>query len=189
MIKDSKNTSCEKEADEAIDKKKTKKESSKDSKSKKELLKAKEDIKTLEENVNALNDKYLRLMAEYDNFKKRTQREKETIMSDSIGDTALKLLPVIDNFERALLSFDDESKKGDLYKGLEMIYKETIDTFAKLGVTKIEAIGKEFDPLLHNAVMHIEDDSLGENIVCEEFQKGYMYKDKVIRYAMVKVCN
>lgn len=188
MIKDSQIVDNEK-IDETTDKKKTKKETSKDSKSKKELLKAKEDIKTLEESLNASNDKYLRLMAEYDNFKKRTIREKELIATDSVGDTVLKLLPVIDNFERALLSFDDESKQGDLYKGLEMIYKETIDTFTKLGVTKIESLGKEFDPTLHNAVMHIEDDSYGENIVCEEFQKGYMYKEKVIRYAMVKVCN
>ena len=139
--------------------------------------------------LDELNDKYLRLLAEYDNFKKRTIREKESIYVDSVGDTVTALLPVIDNFERAIASFSDEEKDSELCKGLEMIYKQTIEIFEKLGVSKIEALGCEFDPALHNAVMHIEDETTADNTIVEEFQKGYTYRDKVIRYSMVKVAN
>ena len=139
--------------------------------------------------LDELNDKYLRLLAEYDNFKKRTAREKESIYVDSVGDTVAALLPVIDNFERAIASFSDEEKESELCKGLEMIYKQTIETFEKLGVSRIEALGCEFDPELHNAVMHIEDETTADNTIVEEFQKGYTYRDKVIRYSMVKVAN
>lgn len=139
--------------------------------------------------LDELNDKYLRLLAEYDNFKKRTIREKESIYVDSVGDTVAALLPVIDNFERAIASFSDEEKESELCKGLEMIYKQTLETFEKLGVSKIEALGCEFDPELHNAVMHIEDETTADNTIVEEFQKGYTYRDKVIRYSMVKVAN
>lgn len=137
----------------------------------------------------ALNDKYLRLMAEYDNFKKRTVKEKEAIYIDSVGDTVSALLPVVDNLERALASFSDSDKESEFFKGFEMIYNQTIEAFSKLGVTVIEAVGAEFNPELHNAVMHIDDETLGENVIVEEFQKGYTYRDKVIRYSMVKVAN
>jgi len=139
--------------------------------------------------LDELNDKYLRLLAEYDNFKKRTVREKESIYVDSVGETVTALLPVIDNFERALASFSAEEKDGELYKGIEMIFNQTVETFEKLGVKKIEALGCEFDPELHNAVMHIEDETVTDNTIVEEFQKGYTYRDKVIRYSMVKVAN
>ncbi len=143
----------------------------------------------LQAKLDELNDKYLRTLAEYDNFKKRTQREKEAIYKDSVGDAVTSLLPVLDNFERAMASFDDESKDTEFYKGMEMIFNQTKDAFSKLGVTPVEAVGKEFNPELHNAVMHIDDDAYGENIIVEEFQKGYTYHDKVIRYSMVKVAN
>lgn len=139
--------------------------------------------------LDELNDKYLRLLAEYDNYKKRTAREKESIYVDSVGDTVTALLPVIDNFERAMASFAEEDKNSEFYKGMEMIFNQTVETFEKLGVSKIEALGCEFDPSLHNAVMHIEDETIADNTIVEEFQKGYTYRDKVIRYSMVKVAN
>lgn len=145
-----------------------------------ELLKKEEELKDL-------NDKYLRLLAEYDNFKKRTVKEKEAIYTDASARVITELLVVLDNLERALGTIED--KECSIYKGMEMILKQTQEVFEKLGVLKIEAVGSEFNPELHNAVMHIEDETLGENIIAEEFLKGYTYKDKVIRYSMVKVAN
>jgi len=140
-----------------------------------------------EEELSAKNDQYQRLLAEYDNFKKRTVREKEAIYSDSVKDTVAALLPVIDNLERALSAFED--KTTDQYKGVEMILTQTETIFKNLGVEEIKSVGETFNPELHNAVMHVEDGAVTENTVVEEFQKGYTYKDKVIRYSMVKVAN
>ncbi len=140
-----------------------------------------------DEELSANADRYQRLMAEYDNFKKRTQKEKEAIYTDSVKDTVAELLPVIDNLVRAIDAFAD--KETSECKGVAMVLKQTEDIFAKLGVCEIKAVGEEFNPELHNAVMHIEDDTIAENTVVEEFQKGYIYKDKVIRYSMVKVAN
>lgn len=137
--------------------------------------------------LSAKNDQYQRLLAEYDNFKKRTAREKEAIYSDSVKDTVAALLPVIDNIERALNAFED--KASEEYKGVEMILTQTGTIFKNLGVEEIKSVGETFNPELHNAVMHIDDDAVTENTVVEEFQKGYTYKDKVIRYSMVKVAN
>ncbi len=145
-----------------------------------ELLKKEEELKEL-------NDKYLRILAEYDNFKKRTVKEKEAIYTDASARVITDLLIVLDSLERALGTIED--KDGSIYKGMEMILKQTQEVFEKLGVNEIEAVGKEFNPELHNAVMHVEDETLGENIIAEEFQKGYTYKDKVLRYSMVKVAN
>jgi len=172
-------------------KEETKKKASrkKESKSSKEVAELKE---LLDGKINELaeaNDKYLRLLAEYDNFKKRTQKEKEAIYVDSVGETVTALLPVIDNFERAMSAFSPEDKQTDFYKGVEMIYNQMTESFSKLGVEPIPALGEEFNPELHNAVMHIEDESVTDNTVVEEFQKGYTYRDKVIRYSMVKVAN
>lgn len=139
------------------------------------------------EELAASDDKYKRLVAEYDNFKKRSIKEKEALYTDSVCDIIKEILPVVDNLERAMNSFED--KENEHYKGFEMVLRQTMDIFTKLGVEEIEATGKEFDPLRHNAVMHIEDDAFGENTVAEEFAKGYTYKDKVIRYSMVKVAN
>ena len=182
MIKEPENTNENANQAEEVEKKPKKKES-------KEVKELKEIIEAKETELSDANDKYLRLLAEYDNFKKRTAKEKEAIYIDSVGDTVTKLLPLIDNFERAMLSFTEEDKESDFYKGIEMIFNQTLDTFTKLGVTPIPSLGEEFNPEFHNAVMHIEDESLGENVITDVFQKGYRRGDKIIRFAMVKVAN
>ena len=134
----------------------------------------------------AEKDKYLRLAAEYDNYRRRSQKEKETTYSDGKADTVLQLLPVYDNLARALKA---ECSDPNFYKGVEMTMTQLLGIFEKLGVTPIEAEGQPFDPAEHNAVVHVEDEALGENVVVEEFQKGFKLNDKVIRFAMVKVAN
>ena len=136
--------------------------------------------------LGAEKDKYLRLAAEYDNYRKRSQKERETVYADAKADTVLQLLPVYDNLERALKA---ECSDGAFYKGVEMIMEQLMGIFAKLGVEVIQTEGQTFDPALHNAVIHVEDESLGENVVAEEFQKGFTLNGKVIRFAMVKVAN
>ncbi|MCD8192834.1 MAG: nucleotide exchange factor GrpE [Oscillospiraceae bacterium] len=131
-------------------------------------------------------EKYLRLMAEYDNFRKRTAKEKESLYTDIRVETITKFLPVYDNLERALAV---ESADEALKKGIEMTMTQLTDVMQKLGVEAIEAKGQTFDPNLHNAVMHIEDESYGEGEIVEEFQKGFKIADKVIRFSMVKVAN
>ena len=144
-------------------------------------------LKEKDDKLTDVTDRYQRLMAEYDNFKKRTQKEKEAIYVDSVKDTVSELLPVIDNLLRAIDAFED--KESSECKGVAMVLKQTEDIFTKIGVSEIKAVGEEFNPELHNAVMHVEDDTVTENTIVEEFQKGYIYKDKVIRYSMVKVAN
>ena len=134
----------------------------------------------------AEKDKYLRLAAEYDNYRKRSQKERENVYADAKADTVLQLLPVYDNLERALKS---ECSDAAFFKGVEMIMDQLMGIFGKLGVEVIQAAGQAFDPALHNAVIHVEDESLGENVVAEEFQKGFTLNGKVIRFAMVKVAN
>lgn len=129
------------------------------------------------------NDKYLRIMAEYDNFRKRTVKERDGIYSEAYADAVKQLLPVIDNIERSVTFVSDEETK----KGLDMIITQMNEALNKMGVTVIET--KEFDPNVHNAVMHVDDEAYGEGEIVEVFQKGYKYKDKIIRYAMVKVAN
>ncbi len=131
-------------------------------------------------------DKWQRLMAEFDNYRKRSEKEKADSYDYAVSNTIAELLPVIDNFERALKV---ESTDKSLFAGVEMIYKQIIGLLEKMHVTPIEAVGKEFDPNLHNAIMHIDDEAFGENIVAEELQKGYLYKEKVIRHSLVKVAN
>ena len=149
-----------------------------------------EEVKEIieKEKYDELYDKHLRLMAEYDNFKKRTQKEKEELFDYATADTIEKLLPVIDNLERALNSVKGE-EKNTFSEGVEMVYRQILEIFEKLHVSEIEAVGKEFDPNLHNAVMHVEDENAEANIIVEEFMKGYKHKEKVIRYSMVKVAN
>ncbi len=132
-----------------------------------------------------LYDKHLRVLAEYENYKRRTQKEKDEIYAFAQASTIEQILPVLDNLERALLTEDSSPFKD----GVAMIVKQLLETLEKMGVTPICAVGKPFDPNLHNAVMHIEDENFGESIVTEEFQKGYLLKDKVIRHSMVKVAN
>ncbi len=132
-------------------------------------------------------DKYLRQVAEFDNYRKRTTAEKASMYSNGVRDTVEKLLPVIDNFERAVNSFED--KESSLFVGVDMILKQFREVLTALGVEEIPAEGEPFDPNLHNAVMHIEDESCDTNVVVEVFQKGYKMGDKVIRHSMVKVAN
>lgn len=132
------------------------------------------------------NDKYLRLAAEYDNYRKRTAREKENVYGDARADTVKPFLEVYDNLVRGVAQFEE----GDAHRqGMEMIAKQFLDVLNKLGVTEIEAEGQPFDPAKHNAVMHVDDENFGENTVAEVFQKGFMIGDKVLRFAMVKVAN
>ena len=146
-------------------------------------------VETVEKEMyDELYDKYLRLLAEYDNFKKRTQKEKEETFDYAVANTVEKLLPVIDNLERATLSLTEE-EKNTFSEGVEMVQRQLLEILEKIGVSKIEAQDKEFDPNIHNAVMHIDDENVGTNVVVEEFMKGYKFKDKVIRYSMVKVAN
>ena len=142
-----------------------------------------------DEQIAELNDRLIRNMAEFENFRKRTDREKSEMFENGAKSVIEKLLPVVDNFERGLASLSEADRETPVAKGMEMIYKLFTKTFEDMGVTVVEAVGKEFDPNFHNAVMHGDDDKFGENIVSEEFQKGYLYHDKVIRYSMVKVEN
>ncbi len=146
-------------------------------------------IKKKDAELKELVERMQRLAAEFDNFRKRTQKEKERIYVDALADVVGKFLPVVDNLERAVTAADQEESKG-LQEGINLIYKQTMDAMDKLGVKPIEAVGTCFDPEIHNAVMHITDDSLECNIITEEFQKGYIYKDEVvIRHSVVKVAN
>lgn len=131
-------------------------------------------------------DRLQRLMAEFDNYRKRSEKEKADSYDYAVSNTVVELLPIIDNFERALKI---ESTDKALYAGVQMIYKQLMGALEKLKVVPIEALEKEFDPKLHNAIMHIDDEAYGENVIVEELQKGYLYKEKVIRYSMVKVAN
>ena len=142
-----------------------------------------------DEQIAELTDKLKRQLAEFENFRNRTDKEKSQMYAVGAKDVIEKILPVIDNFERGLKSIPEDQKGGPMASGMEMIYKQLITVLSDLGVTPIEAVGQEFDPNLHNAVMHAEDEGLGENIVAEEFQKGYKYKDTVLRHSMVKVAN
>ena len=142
-----------------------------------------------DEQIAELTDKVKRQLAEFENFRNRTEKEKSQMYMVGARDVIEKLLPVVDNFERGLKSIPEDQKDGPVASGMEMIYKQLITVLTDLGVTPIEAVGQEFDPNLHNAVMHAEDEELGENTVSEEFQKGYKYKDAVLRHSMVKVAN
>ena len=137
--------------------------------------------------LSALNDQHLRLMAEYDNYRKRTQKEKESIYQDAKADTVQKFLEVYDNLERAVLQEGDEENVHK--KGMTMIFHELQGILEKLGVTVLDPVGQPFDPAKHNAVMHVEDENLGENVVSQVFQKGFLLGDKVIRFATVQVAN
>ena len=143
-----------------------------------------------EEKIREANDKYARLFAEFDNFRKRSEKEKSQRYDFGVKDMVERILPVIDNFERGLSAAEKEGKGEDSFvKGMEMTYKQLLKTLEDAGVKPIEAVGQEFNPDFHNAVMHVDDPEAGENIIVEEFQKGYMYKDHVVRYSMVKVAN
>ena len=139
-----------------------------------------------EAKYNDLNDRYLRMAAEYDNFRKRSQKEKDNLYTEIRSETVEKFLPVYDNLERALAQ---ETQDAAFKKGVEMTMNQLVSVMEKLGVESFGAAGDHFDPQLHNAVMHIEDESLGENVIAEVFQKGFKVGEKVVRFAMVKVAN
>ncbi len=152
-----------------------------------ELTEAQKKLTATEAALAEEHDKYLRLYAEYDNFRRRTAKEKESIYADATADTVKGILPVIDTLERAAAGLSPEDADTPLGKGITMTLKSAIDALTKLGVTEVEA--ETFDPDIHNAVMHIEDDTLPEGAIVEVFQKGYRKGDHIIRYAMVKVAN
>lgn len=160
---------------------------SEDSDKKKSFFKKKKDKK--DEQIEELTDKVKRQMAEFDNFRKRTEKEKSQMYDMGVKTIVEKILPVIDNFERGLAAVPEESKEDAFVVGMDKIYRQMLTVLEEAGVTPIEAVGAEFDPNFHNAVMHVEDEEAGENIVVEEFQKGYTYKDFVVRHSMVKVAN
>lgn len=142
-----------------------------------------------DEKIEELNDRLLRNMAEFENFRNRSEKEKSAMFEIGAKSVIEKILPVVDNFERGLDAVPEEEKDSAFVKGMEAIYKQISTMFEEIGVVPIEAVGKEFDPNLHNAVMHDEDDTMEANVVSEEFQKGYLYKDSVVRHSMVKVVN
>ena len=156
-------------------------------KSGKKLFGKKKDKK--DEKIEELTDKLTRQMAEFDNFRKRTEKEKSQMYEVGAKDIIEKILPVVDNFERGLDAVPEEKKEDPFIQGMEKVYKQFMTVLESVEVKPIEALGNQFDPNFHNAVMHVEDENFGENEVAEEFQKGYMYRDSVVRHSMVKVAN
>ena len=182
-IKEEAGTEPEKTEETTAGKKEDKKASKKDGKPDAEK---KEAQSSPAEELKGANDRYLRLLAEYDNYRKRSQKEKDSLYADVKSDTVAKFLPVYDNLVRALAqSTEDEAYR----KGVEMIMTQFNTTLEKLGATRIESLGQKFDPSLHNAVMHVEDEEKGENEIVEVFQEGFLMGEKVIRFAVVKVAN
>ena len=153
----------------------------------KKLFGKKKDKK--DEKIEELTDKLTRQMAEFDNFRKRTEKEKSQMYEVGAKDIIEKILPVVDNFERGLDAVPEEKKEDPFIQGMEKVYKQFMTVLESVEVKPIEALGNQFDPNFHNAVMHVEDENFGENEVAEEFQKGYMYRDSVVRHSMVKVAN
>ena len=158
-------------------------------KEKKGFFHKKEKKDPKDEKIEELTDRLMRTMAEFDNYRKRTDKEKSAMYEIGAKDIIEKMLPVVDNFERGLAAVSEAEKGTPLVEGMEKIYKQMMTTLEDIGVTVIEAAGKEFDPNFHNAVMHIEDENFGENIISMELQKGYMYRDSVVRHSMVQVAN
>lgn len=142
-----------------------------------------------DEKIEDLTDRLKRSMAEFENFRKRSEKEKIQMFEVGAKSIIEKILPTIDNFERGLKAVDEDEKSTPFVEGMDKVYKQLISSLEEIGVKQIEAEGKEFDPNLHNAVMHEENEELGENIVSEELQKGYIYRETVVRHSMVKVAN
>lgn len=142
-----------------------------------------------DEQLEELNDKYQRLFAEFQNFRSRSEKEKAAMFETGAKSIIEKILPIVDNFERGVAALSEEDLESPVGQGMNLIYKQLLSTLEEMGVTAIEAEGKEFDPEFHNAVMHEDNDELGENVVSQELQKGYKYRDTVIRHSMVKVAN
>ena len=156
---------------------------------KKGFFKKKEKKDPKDTQIEELTDRLRRTMAEFDNFRKRTEKEQSAMFEVGANDIVERILPVIDNFERGLASMPEDVKGTAFAEGMEMIYKQLLKNLEEAGVKPIEALGQPFDPNFHNAVMHVEDENLGENVVSQELQKGYMYRDSVVRHSMVQVAN
>ena len=139
--------------------------------------------------IAELTDRYKRLLAEFDNYRKRTKKEKSAMYEVGVKDTLEKILPIVDNFERGLATVSEENKEDAFVVGIDKTYRQLTTTLENMGVVAIDTFEKEFDPNIHNAVMHVDDENYGENAIVEEFQKGYMYKESVLRHSMVKVAN
>ena len=150
-------------------------------------LNKKED--SYKEKIDQLEDRVKRQMAEFENFRKRSEKEKSQMFDMGAKTIVEKILPVIDNFERGLAAVPDDKKDDPFITGMDKVYKQMLTELDAAGVKPIECVGQEFDPDFHNAVMHVEDEEFGENVVAEEFQKGYMYRESVVRHSMVKVAN
>lgn len=180
-----KETECE--AKEATQETVNLEEAAPEKETKKGFFSKKKDKK--DEQIDELTDRLKRSMAEFDNYRKRTEKEKAAMYEIGAKDIIEKLLPVVDNFERGLAVIPEGEEKDAFAEGMDKIYKQLMKMLEETGVKAIEAVGKEFDPEFHNAVMHIEDENLGENMIAEEFQKGYLYRDSVVRHSMVKVAN
>lgn len=145
--------------------------------------------KQIEDLTAQLDDLRKRNLAEFENFRKRTEKEKSTMFDMGAKSVLEKLLPIIDNFERGFAGLSEEQMSDPFVSGMDMVYKQLVKALADMGVEPIEAVGKPFDPNLHNAVMHVEDENIGENTVAQEFQKGYLYHGSVVRHSMVQVAN
>lgn len=171
---------------EDTDKKDAEDKNSSDKKEKKKIF-GKKDKK--DQQIEELTDKHQRLMAEFQNYRNRSEKEKSAMFEVGARSIIEKLLPIVDNFERGIAALSEEEQKSPTGQGMNLIYKQLMTAFEEMGVTAIEAKGQQFDPELHNAVMHEDNDELEENVVVEEFQKGYKYRDSVIRHSMVKVAN
>ena len=149
----------------------------------------KDPLKEAEDKIAELTDRLQRQMAEFENFRKRTEKEKTAMFDMGSRNVIEKILPVIDNFERGLAGVPEEAKDDPFVTGMDKVYKQLMKELTELGVKSIEALGQPFDPSRHNAVMHVEDETVDENTIVEEFQKGYTYRDTIVRYSMVKVAN
>lgn len=160
-----------------------------DKEDKKGFFKKKDKKDKKDQQIEELTDRYKRTMAEFDNFRKRTEKEKSAMYEIGARDIIEKLLPVVDNFERGLMAIPEDAKGTPVAEGMDKIYRQLRKMLEDAGVKEIEAEGKEFDPNFHNAVMHVEDENFGDNQIAEVLQKGYIYKETVVRHSMVKVAN
>ena len=186
---DEENTQAAEETkDTDVNEAKSEDDASADADEKKGLFKKKKKDKK-DEQIEELNDRLKRQMAEFENFRKRSEKEKSQMFDMGAKTIVEKILPVIDNFERGLAAVPDDKKDDPFITGMDKVYKQMLTELDAAGVKPIECVGQEFDPDFHNAVMHVEDETLGENVVAEELQKGYMYRDTVVRHSMVKVAN
>ena len=177
------------ETEEDVEVEETETDEETEDKKDKKLFKRKPKKDKKDEQIEDLTDKLTRQMAEFDNYRKRTEKEKTAMYEVGAKEVVEKILPVVDNFERGLAAVPEDKKDDSFVAGMEMIYKQIMTTLEEIGVKPIEAVGTGFNPDFHNAVMHVEDEELGENIVVEEFQKGYTYRESVVRHSMVKVAN